>query len=89
MNPLAEIAMFMFTCGPAPQPKKRKGLKMFRAFNAFQIVAAFVATPFGIAWLSDATFKGASVAFYAACAAYVVAFFGMVASVFTSMEDWS
>ena len=57
-----------------------------RLFNSFQIVAAFVAWPFGIAWLSDAEFRGASVAFYAACALYVIAFGAMVASVFHSLD---
>ena len=55
-------------------------------FNAFQIVAAFVAWPFLVAWLNDAAFRGAPVAFYFACALYVVAFFCMVASVADSIE---
>lgn len=57
-----------------------------KLFNSFQIVAAFVAWPFLISWLSDAAFRGAGVAFYASCALYVVAFFAMVASVYTAME---
>jgi hypothetical protein len=57
------------------------------AFNAFQIVAAFVAWPFLVAWLSDATFKGAGVAFFAACALYVVAFAFMVSSVYSTMRN--
>lgn len=56
-----------------------------RLFNSFQIVAAFVAWPFLIACLNDATFRGALVAFYAACALYVVAFFAMVACVYDSI----
>lgn len=59
-----------------------------RLFNSFQIVAAFVAWPFLISWLSDAEFRGAAVAFYAACALYVVAFGAMVGAVFTSLEKW-
>lgn len=55
-------------------------------FNAFQVVAAFVAWPFLVSYLSDATFRGASVAFYAACAFYVVAFFAMVGCVVTTIE---
>lgn len=58
-----------------------------KLFNSFQITAAFVAWPFLIAWLQDAQFKGAGVAFYAACALYVVAFGAMVASVYTSMDQ--
>jgi hypothetical protein len=57
-----------------------------RLFNSFQIVAAFVAWPFLISWLSEAQFRGAPVAFYAACALYVVAFFAMVGAVFVSIE---
>jgi hypothetical protein len=59
-----------------------------RLFNSFQIVAAFVGWPFLIAWLSDADFRGASVAFYAACACYVVAFFAMVGAVFEAIGQW-
>jgi hypothetical protein len=59
-----------------------------RLFNSFQITAAFVAWPFGIAYLQGAQFTGAVPAFYAACALYVVAFGAMVASVYTSTEEW-
>ena len=61
-----------------------------RLFNSFQIVAAFVAWPFGIAWLYEQAdaFPGAPVATFAACTLYVVAFSAMVASVFTSTEEW-
>lgn len=59
-----------------------------KLFNSFQIVAAFVAWPFLISWLTDATFRGAQVAFYAACALYVVAFFAMVACVLNSIDKW-
>ena len=59
-----------------------------RLFNSFQITAAFVAWPFGIAWLSNAQFAGAAAAFYAACALYVIAFGAMVGAVYTSTEDW-
>ena len=58
-----------------------------RLFNAFQIVAAFVAWPFLIHWLSDASFRGAPVAFYASCALYVVAFFVMVGCVYDSIDN--
>ena len=59
-----------------------------RLFNSFQIVAVFVVWLFGIAWLSDASFKGATAALIAACALYVVAFGAMVASVYSSTEEW-
>lgn len=59
-----------------------------RLFNSFQIVAAFVAWPFLIAWLPSATFKGADVAFYAACVLYIVAFAAMVVSVYESLGKW-
>ena len=61
-----------------------------RLFNSFQVVGAFVAWPFGVAWLyqhPDA-FPGAHVATFAACTLYVVAFGAMVASVYTSTEQW-
>ncbi len=56
-------------------------------FNAFQIVAAFVAWPFLISWLTTAEFRGAAVAFYAACALYVVAFGFMTISVANSIDE--
>jgi hypothetical protein len=59
-----------------------------KVFNSFQIVAAFVAWPFLISWLTDATFRGSQVAFYAACALYVVAFFGMVCCVVNTIDKW-
>lgn len=61
-----------------------------KLFNSFQIVAAFVAWPFFIQWLSDATFRGASAAFFASCALYVIAFGAMVSSVYfnVSRKEW-
>jgi hypothetical protein len=56
-------------------------------FNAFQIVAAFVAWPFLISWLTTAEFRGADVAFYAACALYVVAFGFMTMFVAKSIDE--
>lgn len=58
-----------------------------KLFNAFQITAAFVAWPYLVNYLSDASFRGAGVAFYSACAFYVVAFFVMVASVYTFIKE--
>jgi hypothetical protein len=57
-------------------------------FNAFQIVASFVGWPYLIFFLHDAAFRGAGVAFYSACALYVVAFATMVASVANSLDTW-
>jgi hypothetical protein len=60
-----------------------------RLFNSFQIVAAFVAWPFGIAWLANhQDFTGASAAFIAACTLYVIAFGAMVGAVYSSTEKW-
>jgi hypothetical protein len=62
-----------------------------RLFNSFQITAAFVGWPYLVSWLSDATFRGAPIAFYSAGALYVVAFFFMTASVYNSIDpknDW-
>lgn len=58
-----------------------------RLFNSFQIVAAFVTWPYLINWLTDASFRGASVAFYSACALYVVAFCAMIGCVYETAES--
>ena len=58
-----------------------------RAFNAFQITAAFVAWPFLVAWLHVAEFRGAAVAFWAALVCYVVAFIGMVLCVYNTISE--
>ncbi len=60
---------------------------MMKLFNSFQILSAFVAWPFFVNWLSDAEFRGASVAFYSACGFYVVAFAAMVGCVYKSIDD--
>lgn len=57
-----------------------------KIFNALQVVAAFVAWPFLISWLTSAQFAGHQVAFFAACALYVVGFFGMTYAVVCSMD---
>lgn len=61
--------------------------KTVRLFNAFQITAAFVAWPFGVAWLANAEFRGSAAAFYASIVLYVVAFGCMVTSVYNSLSD--
>lgn len=59
-----------------------------RLFNSFQITAAFVAWPFGLAWLSaHQDFAGASAAMFAAATLYVVAFGAMVACVWHAADD--
>lgn len=57
-----------------------------KVFNSFQITAAFVAWPFLISWLDAAAFRGASVAFWAAIALYVVAFCAMVMCVYDTID---
>ncbi len=57
-----------------------------KLFNSFQSVGAFVAWPFLVSWLSDATFRGAQVAFYASCGLYVIAFFLMVVCVYRTID---
>lgn len=59
-----------------------------RIFNAFQIVALFVALPFLVSWESRAAFPGHEVAMYATCAFYLVVFGVMVASVYSFLSDW-
>lgn len=59
-----------------------------RLFNSFQITAAFVAWPFGIAWLSGQSFQGHTAAMVAACGLYIVAFAAMVGAVYTSTDKW-
>lgn len=59
-----------------------------RVFNSFQITAAFVAWPFGIAWLSGQAFPGHTAAMVAACGLYVVAFGFMVAAVCYATDNW-
>lgn len=57
-----------------------------KVFNSFQIVSAFIAWPYLVNFLSDATFRGAGVAFYSACAVYVVAFIAMIACVWNTID---
>lgn len=61
-------------------------MNFLKVFNAFQMVASFVAWPFLIRWLMEARFPGAPVAVLGACAAYVVAFAAAVACVVSTME---
>jgi uncharacterized membrane protein len=59
------------------RPVLKEEYTMMKAFNAFQLVACFAAAPFGIQWLSTATFTGAPAAFWVGIVVYVVGFFGM------------
>lgn len=59
-----------------------------RLFNAFQIVAAFAAAPFGIAYLYDATFRGAGVAFWSSTCFYAVFVGFLTAALYTAIEQW-
>ena len=56
-------------------------------FNAFQIVAAFVAWPYLVAWLATADFPFSEVAVCCTLAIYVVAFFFMFVAVVDKMEN--
>ena len=58
-----------------------------KLFNAFQVVAGFVAWPYLIAWLGQAEFRGAPAAFYSAAVLYIIAFGLMVGSVRFSMTS--
>jgi len=58
---------------------------MLKAFNSFQLVTAFALAPFGIQWLSNATFSGAPAAFWVGIVAYVVSFIAMCVAVHDSV----
>lgn len=57
-----------------------------RVFNSIQITAIFVAFPFLISYLQDATFRGAGAAFYAACGAYIFGFWTITAAVYEQLR---
>lgn len=61
-----------------------------KLINSFQSVAFFAAAPFGLSWLSEQSFRGAGIAFYVGCVAYIVAFGLNVAAVRTAIDkiDW-
>jgi hypothetical protein len=59
-----------------------------RVFNSLQIVLAYAATPFGIAWLSGQDFRLSGVALIAACTGYVVFTGAMVAAVYCGIGEW-
>lgn len=64
-----------------------------KSFNSFQLAAMFVATPFVISWLSEASFRWHGAAFWAALIFYVVQFGFVWFSLYDSMRkdgpwDW-
>ena len=59
---------------------------MMRVFNAFQAVAMFAATPFGLAWLDQQTFRGASIGFWVGVVIYIIAFILNVTAVSIAIE---
>lgn len=60
---------------------------MLRLFNSFQIVAFFAAAPYGISWLSSASFPASGVAFWMSLGAYAIYFAMMIAAVFAALEE--
>lgn len=60
-----------------------------RLFNSFQIVAMFVGWPFLMNWLTKEPFQGATIAFYGACALYLVMFGFAVAAFYELIgKEW-
>jgi Na+-driven multidrug efflux pump len=57
-----------------------------KTFNAFQSILMFALMPFGISWLSEQAFRGAGIAFWAACVGYIVAFCLNVAAVRVALD---
>lgn len=55
-------------------------------FNAFQITVLFAVMPFMIQWVSDASFKGHSAAFWVLIIAYLVSFGFTVAAWYEFMD---
>lgn len=59
-----------------------------KTFNSFQMVAAFAALPFGLAWVKTQTFTGSGIAFWVGVLIYVVSFIMMVAAVRLGVDKW-
>lgn len=59
-----------------------------KIFFSAQIAAGFLATPFLIGWLSQATFPYAGAAFWAAILAAVVEYGLVTAAIYTATEKW-
>ena len=60
-----------------------------KLFNSFQATLMFVAWPFLISWLGDQNFRGASVAYTAACFAYFVGFCCITGCVYYTMSEFN
>lgn len=58
-----------------------------RAFNSFQIVALFSGLPFLISWLSEATFRYHTAAFWTTIAIYFIGACCMTVAVYDSMRE--
>jgi hypothetical protein len=58
-----------------------------KAFNSFQMVTGFALTPFGIAWVSEQTFRGSSIAFWVGCVVYLISFLMMVGAVYSALDE--
>lgn len=59
-----------------------------KAFNAVQLVLAFVAFPFGIAWLQSQEFTGSTAALYLACIFYIVFVVMICRCVYIGIEEF-
>jgi hypothetical protein len=59
---------------------------MIRAFNSFQLVTLFAATPFIVEWLDEETFTLARAGFWLAIAVYLVLFVTMIVALFHLTE---
>ena len=60
---------------------------MLKVFNSIQITLCFAAWPALVAWLSDATFTGATPTFLGSIAAYIMGFIAMTACVFRCIDE--
>jgi drug/metabolite transporter (DMT)-like permease len=59
-----------------------------KSFNAFQMTAFFALAPFALSWVHDASFRGASIAFWVGCVIYFVSFWMMVGAVRLGIDKW-
>jgi ABC-type nitrate/sulfonate/bicarbonate transport system permease component len=57
-----------------------------KLFNVFQLVTAFAIAPFVISWINEATFTGATIAFWVACIAYFVSYVFMMMCVYEGVD---
>lgn len=71
-----------------PDKPSKSENPIMRVFNSFQIVAGLMLSPFGVAWLSDQTFKGAGVAFWVAIILTLAMFIMTWMAVFAGISKW-